>query len=379
MRTTRILALVAVAALGTALTACGDDKAGSEPAAGSEKIAVKAGDTTCEVATTSLPAGTHIFEVTNSGAKVTEFYVYTPDNRVVGEVENITPGLSRELRVELPAGTYQATCKPGMVGNGIRTALTVSGQGGALNQDAALAQATAGYSRYITEQAEVLVQKTAEFVAAIKAGDMAKAKALYPDARTPYERIEPVAEIFGDLDQKIDGREDGATAEIPFSGYHKLEKDLWERKAIDTDGPVADRLLADVKDVVAKAKAEKLSPLQVANGAKELLDEVASSKITGEEERYSHTDLWDFAANVEGVQAVVAVLRPVLEKRDPALVKQIDAATVSVRDELAKHKHGTNGWKLQTELSQAQLKSLSDVINALAEPISKIAGVVAAK
>jgi iron uptake system component EfeO len=375
VRTTRVLALIAVAALGTALTACGDDKAGSEPAAGIEKIAVKAGDTTCEVATTSLAAGTHIFEVTNSGAKVTEFYVYTPDNRVVGEVENITPGLSRELRVELPAGTYQATCKPGMVGNGIRTALTVSGQGAALNQDAALAQATAGYTRYITDQAEALVQKTAEFVAAIKAGDVAKAKGLYPDARTPYERIEPVAEIFGDLDQKIDGREDGATAEIPFSGYHKLEKDLWVAKDISTDGPVADQLLADVKDVVAKAKAERLSPLQVANGAKELLDEVASSKITGEEERYSHTDLWDFAANVEGSKAAIAALRPTLEARSPALVTKLDAAFKTVDATLAKHRAG-DGWKYHNQLSQAELKELSDVINALAEPISQVAGAI---
>ena len=378
MRTTRILALVAAGAVGTTLAACGAGKTGTAPAAAGDKIAVKAGDTACEIATTTLNAGTHVFEITNSGAKVTEFYVYTTDSKVVAEVENITPGLSRELRVELPAGTYEAACKPGMTGNGIRTSLTVSGQGTPLNQDAALAQAVESYRRYVTGQAEVLEQQTAQFVAAVKAGDAAKAKALYPVARTPYERIEPVAEIFGDLDPKIDGREDGATPQLPFSGFHKIEKDLWVRKDISTDGRVADQLLADVKEIVARAKAEKLSPLQLANGAKELLDEVANGKITGEEERYSHTDLWDFAANIEGVQAVVAALRPALEQRDAALVKQIDTAMASVRAELAKYKT-KNGWKPQTDLSQAQLKALSDVINALAEPVSKIAGVIAAK
>ena len=380
MRTPRILALVAVGALSGALAACGggDKPDDSTAAAASGPIAVKATDTTCDVATNTLDAGTHVFTVTNSGAKVTEFYVYAAGDRVMGEVENITPGLSRQLRVELPAGTYQTACKPGMIGQGIRAALTVSGSAAALTDDAALSQATASYTRYVTSQTEALVQKTGEFVAAVKAGDVAKSKALYPVARTYYERIEPVAEVFGDLDAKIDGREDGATPELPFSGFHKLEKDLWVGGDISKDGPVADQLLTDVRAVVAKAKAEKLSPLQLANGAKELLDEVANGKITGEEDRYSHTDLWDFAANVDGSQAAVAALRPALEQRDAALVKQIDAGFASVDAELGKYRVG-DGWKLHNQLTQPELKNLSDVINALAEPVSKIAGVIAQK
>jgi iron uptake system component EfeO len=256
--------------------------------------------------------------------------------------------------------------------------LTVTGSASALTEDALLAQATTSYTRYITAQTEALVQKTGDFVTAVKAGDVAKSKTLYPVARTHFERIEPVAEIFGDLDPKIDGREDGATAELPFTGYHRLEKDLWVTGDITNSGPIADQLLADVKQLVAKAQAEKPSPLQLANGAKELLDEVASSKITGEEERYSHTDLWDFNANVDGSKAAVSVLRPALEKRDPELVKQIDAGFERVEAELDQYRVG-DGWKLQTDLTQAQLKGLSDAINALAEPISKVAAVVAKK
>jgi iron uptake system component EfeO len=373
-RTPLILSLVAV----SAVAACGNDKSDSATAAAGGPIAVKASDTACEVGKSTLDAGTHVFAVSNSGSKVTEFYVYAAGDRVMGEVENITPGLSRELRVELPAGTYQTACKPGMIGTGIRNDLTVSGSAAALTEDAALAQATASYTRYITSQSEALVEKTTDFVNAVKAGDVEKSKSLFPIARTYYERIEPVAEIFGDLDPKIDGREDDATAELPFSGFHKLEKDLWATKDISKDGPVADQLLTDVKEVVTKAKDEKLSPLQLANGAKELLDEVATSKITGEEDRYSHTDLWDFAANVDGSQAAVAALRPALEQRDPALVKQIDTAFTNVDNELAKYRVG-DGWKLQNELTEAELKGLSDVINAVAEPISKIAGVIAQK
>ena len=139
---------------------------------------------------------------------------------------------------------------------------------------------------------------------------------------------------------------------------------------------MADQLMVDIKEIVQKANSEKLSPLQLANGAKELLDEVATGKITGEEDRYSHTDLWDFIANVQGSQAAVQALRPVLEERSPALVTELDTNFARVIAAMDKHRAG-DGWKLHNELSQADLKELTDVINALGEPVSKVAAVVA--
>ncbi|MFC0508158.1 iron uptake system protein EfeO [Micromonospora costi] len=375
MRTTRYLMLAAAGLLATAgVTACSGQK--DDPATAGGPIVVKANDTACEVGDTDLAAGTATFKVTNSGSKVTEFYVYASGDRVMGEVENIAPGLSRELHVELPAGTYETACKPGMSGKGIRGALKVSGSAAPLTEDAALAGATDSYQRYVKSQTAALLEKTEEFVTAVKAGDVAKAKALYPVARTYWECIEPVAEIFGDLDPKIDGREEVIEEGMEFTGFHRIEKDLWTTGDISKDGPIADRLLTDVKEIVAKANAEKLSPLQLANGAKELLDEVASGKITGEEDRYSHTDLWDFSANLEGSKAAIAALRPALEQRSPDLVKQLDTEFANVEGLLGEHRDG-DGWKLHTALSKAELKELSDGINALAEPISKVAAVVA--
>ncbi|MFI7434810.1 iron uptake system protein EfeO [Micromonospora haikouensis] len=377
MRTTRFLVLAAAGALATTgLAACGGQDDTAAGTADGGPIAVKASDTACEVGRTELAAGQTVFEVTNSGAKVTEFYVYAAGDRVMGEVENIAPGLKRELRVELPAGTYETACKPGMSGKGIRGALKVSGTAATVAPDAALAEATASYQRYVTSQTAALLTKTEEFVTAVKAGDVAKAKALYPVARTYWERIEPVAESFGDLDPKIDGREEVVEEGMEFTGFHRIEKDLWTTGDISADGPIADQLLTDVKAIVAKANAEKLTPLQLANGAKALLDEVASGKITGEEERYSHTDLWDFNANLEGSKAAIAALRPALEQRAPELVTQLDAEFANVETALGKHRDG-DGWKLHTALSKAELKELSDSINALAEPISKVAAVVA--
>ncbi|GHJ10032.1 lipoprotein [Micromonospora humidisoli] len=375
MRTTRFLVLAAVGALAvTGVTACGKDE--RQDAGAANTVKVKATDSVCEVDVTELDAGQATFTVTNSGSKVNEFYVYAAGDRVMGEVENIAPGLSRELRVELPAGTYETACKPGMSGRGIRGALKVSGTAATVAPDAALTEATASYQRYVTSQTAALLTKTEEFVTAVKAGDVPKAKALYPVARTYWERIEPVAESFGDLDPKIDGREEVIEEGMEFTGFHRIEKDLWTTGDISKDGPIADRLLVDVKEIVSRANAEKLTPLQLANGAKALLDEVASGKITGEEERYSHTDLWDFNANLEGSKAAVAALRPALEQRAPELVAQLDKEFANVEAALGKHRDG-DGWKLHTQLSKADLKELSDSINALAEPVSKVAAAVA--
>ncbi|WP_431879325.1 iron uptake system protein EfeO [Micromonospora marina] len=375
MRTTRLVAPAAAGLLAVAgLAGCGggDDA----DATNGGPIAVKATDTVCEVGDTEIDAGQVTFKVTNTGSKVNEFYVYAAGDRVMGEVENIAPGLSRELRVELTAGTYETACKPGMSGRGIRGALKVSGTAATVAPDAALTQATESYQRYVRSQTAALLTKTEEFVAAVKANDVAKAKALYPVARTYWERIEPVAESFGDLDPKIDGREEVVEEGMEFTGFHRIEKDLWTTGDVSSDGPIADRLLVDVKAIVAKADAEKLTPLQLANGAKALLDEVASGKITGEEERYSHTDLWDFNANLEGSKAAVAALRPALEQRAPDLVKQLDSEFANVEATLGKHRAG-DGWKLHTQLGQAELKELSDAVNALAEPVSKVAAAVA--
>ena len=117
MRTTRFIALAAAGLLGGGLAACGGDKADDTAAgAASGPIIVKASDTACDVARDKVDAGTSVFTITNGGNKVTEFYVYAPGDRVMGEVENIAPGLSRELHVELPAGSYETACKPGMSG-----------------------------------------------------------------------------------------------------------------------------------------------------------------------------------------------------------------------------------------------------------------------
>jgi iron uptake system component EfeO len=376
-RTVAVPALASFAVL--TLAACGGSSTATTSAANpSDDIAVSATDTACDVATTKLSSGTHRFTVTNQGAKVTEFEVLAAGDRIVGEVENVAPGVARTLLVDLPAGSYQAACVPGMVGDGIRHPLTVTGQAGTSSDDEQLTAAVTGYEQYVRDQVATLRDRTAQFTAAVKAGDVAKAQQLYPVARTSYERIEPVAESFGDLDPRIDARENDVEPGAAWTGFHVLEKTLWTGGDLASAGPVADRLDADVADLAAKVADLDLAPLDLANGALGLLDETASSKITGEEDRYSHTDLWDFSANLDGSRQAVLALRPVIAERDASLAAALDRQFAAVRTALDQYRQG-EGYRAYTDLTQDQTRALSDVLNALAAQVSKVPAVVAEK
>ncbi|MFM6850210.1 MAG: iron uptake system protein EfeO [Terrabacter sp.] len=380
LRTVTPLALTLIAGLGLgACTDKADSGASGASTAADGPITVTATDTGCELSATTAKAGTVTFQVTNKGTKVNEFYVYAEGDRIVGEVENITPGLKRELKVEVTEpGTLTTACKPGMVGDGIRGTFTVTGSATAGGADQKVARAIADYKAFVATQTDELLTGTEAFVAAVKAGDVSKAKDLYPTARLPWETIEPVAESFGDLDPRIDGREDVVEEGMKFTCYHRLEKDLWVSGLQKDSTAIADQLLADVKEITARSKTVAPTGLTIANGAKALLDEVATGKVTGEEERYSHTDLWDFRGNLQGSQSALETLRPVITERDPALQKALDARFSDLNKLLESHRVAGKFVSYE-KLSDADVKALTVSLDALSEQVSKVLGVVGAK
>ncbi|HEX4364987.1 MAG TPA: iron uptake system protein EfeO, partial [Solirubrobacteraceae bacterium] len=238
--------------------------------------------------------------------------------------------------------------------------------------DKALDKAAEGYRTYVQGQSKVLLDRTGPFVAAVKAGDVAKAKQLFAAARFPYEAIEPVAESFGNLDPEIDARVNDVAKGDDWTGFHRIEKALWTDKSTTGMSPIADKLLVDVKQLDAKVATATYRPDQLANGASELLGEVSKSKITGEEDRYSHTDLSDFDANLAGSQAAYDLLAPALAKRDATLATTISARFAAVRKELEATKKGGE-YPSYTTVDTAQRRKFSQLVDALAEPLSQVA------
>jgi iron uptake system component EfeO len=215
------------------------------------------------------------------------------------------------------------------------------------------------------------------------AGDDARARRLYPAVRVHWERIEPVAESFGDLDPRMDAREADLEPGQRWTGWHRLEKDLWPPSGGYTAltraqrATHADRLLADTRTLDGRIEELEFTVDQIGNGAKSLMDEVATGKVTGEEEIWSHTDLYDFAANVDGAEVAFEGLRPVLAAKDPALEKQIEQRFTALEALLDRHRVGATGFVGYDTLGTDEVKALSDAVNALSEPLARLTAAVA--
>jgi iron uptake system component EfeO len=181
-----------------------------------------------------------------------------------------------------------------------------------------------------------------------------------------------VAESFGALDPEIDARVNDVAAGERWTGFHRIEKALWKDGTTKGLGPIADKLLADVQRLDRKVRDETYEPAQLANGASELLDEVSASKITGEEDRYSHTDLSDFEANVAGAQSAFGLLAPALRERDRTLASTISDRFDAVDAELARIKRG-DVYPSYDTISTQQRRRFSQLVDALAEPLSRVA------
>ncbi len=384
MKHPRLLTACALAA--SLLAACGLTEDNPQTEHGDGLITVSSTNDGCEVSADTAGSGPISFKVANEGSKVTEFYLYGEDGlRVVAEVENIGPGLTRDLVLDAQPGKYFTACKPGLIGQGIRAAFTVtdSGQDTSITgvDEATIDQALTQYQSYVQDQSGQLVALTREFVEVYEAGQHDAARTLYPAARTHWERIEIVAESFGDLDPKMDLREADLEPGQKWTGWHRIEKDLWppatEYQALTAAerATYAKDLLDNTTLLNTRVQDLEYTVDQISNGSKGLLDEIAIGKVTGEEDIWSHTDLWDFQANLDGAEVGFETLKPLLAIKDKALSTAIASRFDALQTLLDQYQEG-DGFVYYDTVAQSQRQELSDALSALSEPLSKMTGVL---
>jgi iron uptake system component EfeO len=409
MTARRLAPALAVAGIGAlVLSGC----VAKSDLAASDALTVSSTASGCEVSGDSATSGTLTFDVSNDGEEVTEFYLLADDGlRIVGEVENIAPGASRTLTVVAQPGDYFTLCKPGMIGDGVgKAAFAVSGDAVEVSgEDAEQKQQAVGlYAAFVKDQVGRLAPAVSEFVAAYESGDDETARTQFPVVRAYYERIEPVAEALGDLDPRIDYREVDAVAEgLDWTGFHRIEKDLWvpAADALNADGETpawqdwapsttderaafGDQLIADVQELYDyvhsddfQASLDAQGIAGISNGAIALLDEVATGKIQGEEDWWSGTDLSDFAANVEGSKMAFSLVRDFAASQGDAgeaLAAEIDGGYADLEAALAQYGSLDEGFVVYTALTDDDKRELTDLINALAEPLAQLTNTVLA-
>jgi iron uptake system component EfeO len=382
-----------------ALAGCaGEAGSSSAPVSkGAARVAVTLSNTggkdVCTLDHSSAAAGPITFTVKNeSSTAITEVELQS-QGRILGEKENLAPGLKPvTFTLTLTGGKYQLYC-PGaakptqdftVTGNAARST------GG--TTQALLAEGTKGYGTYVDGVVAGMVTAVDNLKTAVDSGNLSAAKTQYALARPFYERIESDVEGFvlpgfsptdnaGNLDYLIDMRQSNLDPVVGWHGFHAIERDLWQNGAITPDTQkLATELQTNVTKLSKLVDTLNYKPEDLANGAASLLEEVQSEKIKGEEEAFSHLDLVDFAANVEGAQQAFAFLEPGLKRIDPALTKQVNTQFGNVNAMLKTYEDPTapGGYVLYTPALRAtDAAKLSQAVQALQDPLSKIAEKVA--
>ncbi|OOB91919.1 iron uptake system protein EfeO [Rathayibacter sp. VKM Ac-2630] len=388
--------LAGAGVLAFALSGCVPNSAASSSAA----LDVAISDEACDVSAATASAGAVTFSLANEGTDVNEFEILADDKlRIVGEKENVTPGQTVSYVAQLEPGTYYTACKFQQVGAPIGLSeFTVTGEATEQSADetAATEAAVTNYVAYVKSQAGELLPAVQAFTDAYVAGDDETARGLFASTRVFYERIEPTAEAFGDLDPKIDYREVDAVAEgLDWTGFHRIEKDLWvpAQDALNSDGTSAyldwapstpeqraefgQGLVDDVQSLYDLVNADDftVSVGDISNGAIGLLDEVAAGKITGEEDWWSGTDLMDFAANVQGAEVAFGNVEPIATASGDEgadLTADIAEQFTALDSLLAQYGSIDAGFAPYSSVTDEQKKELSDQVNALSEPLSQL-------
>lgn len=252
-------------------------------------------------------------------------------------------------------------------------------------------RAAEDYKAYATGQIDELVGVVKVFTDAVRANNLQAAQDAYAPSRVPWERIEPLAGLVEDIDGKVDARVDDFAGEDDpaFTGWHRLEFLLFNKNTTEGGAPFADQLDKDIATLKEQFASVEVTPIDVANGAAELIEEVSEGKITGEEDRYSKTDLWDFDANLQGSQAAVDDLKPALQAADPELLGNIEKGFSDIYATLAPLRRG-DGWVLfctendpfpsprcpEVTVTPQVIDTLKAQLAGLSENLSQVAGVL---
>jgi iron uptake system component EfeO len=273
-----------------------------------------------------------------------------------------------------------ASCPSSGSGSGSGSGLSASDIGGDA-QTAELQTAVDGYRAYVEAQVTDTVTRTKAFNDAVRAGDLEAAKAQFASSRIGWESIEPIAALVEKIDGAVDARvDDFESEEDPtWTGWHRLEHLLWEKGTTDGAAEFADTLDADLATLQEELPDLDLTPLAMARGASELVEEVSEGKITGEEDRYSHTDLSDFDANIAGSRKVIELLTPALETADPELLADLQASFAEVEAGLAKYRNADGSFQSFEALTDEDSTSLKASLAQLSEELAEVPGALGLK
>ncbi|WP_445178294.1 iron uptake system protein EfeO [Pseudomonas sp. McL0111] len=342
-----------------------------------DEVVVNIHSHSCEPNALTVPAGRASFRIVNRSDRAVEWEILD-GVLVIEERENIAPGLSQVINANLQPGDYTITC--GLLSNPrgtLHVTPTAASDAAAKAKPSMVAFVgpLSEFRVYLASQGSALIKAVTALNQAIESGDLAQAQALYLPARAAYQRLAPAAQRLAELDNNINARADyfeKREQDPAFVGFHRVEYALFQQRSLNELVPVAQRLLTDVTTLKQQLLAQTLPPEQLVSIVVRNLNTLADVRAaSGEEERYSHSDLNGFAANLETAHKVVELLRPMLSKSAADLLPKIDAAFADFDAELNSFKV-KDGYTSYDAVSGEQRKQLADKAQALADALDGI-------
>ncbi len=335
---------------------------------------VTVGATTCEPAAITIPGGRRSFEIVNASDRPIEWEILD-GVMVVAERENIAPGFRTTLEVQLQPGEYAITC--GLLSNPRgRLTVTASDEATAAASEVTLRRflgPLSEYRVYLVMQGNAAVKAAEALRDAIAAGDLTAARAAWQQARLPYRRVEPLAYRFSDLEERIDPRAaylEKREDDPRFTGYHRLEYGLFAKNSTEGLLPVAEALLADLKELALRLKQVPLDPGLLIEMPGESALQMGQAQVPEGENLYAGNDLQDFTAGLEGIDKLTGLLRQVVASVDPALDKVIEQDMQAVSARLAGLRD--KGFATYGDVPREEREKLSADLNRLQESLRKL-------
>lgn len=331
----------------------------------------------CEPNALTVPAGRASFRIVNRSDRAVEWEILD-GVLVVEERENIAPGLSQVINANLLPGDYAITC--GLLSNPrgtLHVTPTAASEAAARAKPSMVAFVgpLSEFRVYLSSQGSALIKAVTALEQAIAAGDLTQAQALYIPARAAYQRLAPAAQRLAELDNRINARADyfeQREQDPGFRGFHRLEFALFQQRSLDGLTPAAQQLLADVTTLKQQLLAQSLPPEQLVSIVVRNLDNLGDVRATsGEEERYSHSDLNGFAGNLDAARKVLDLLRPLLDKSAADLLPTLDKALAGLDAELNRFKV-EEGYARYDSVNAEQRQQIADKAKALAHALDAI-------
>ena len=241
-----------------------------------------------------------------------------------------------------------------------------------------MAGAVAVYRTYVTRQLLLESDQVRALETAIGTGQLTAARAAWLTAHLTWHRIGGAYDAFGNLTLAIDGTSDrlrDGAASPQFTGFHKVETDLWQTDDLTAAAADTATVLGDIDELALAFPRETVGATELPLRTHEILEDALRDELSGADDDGSGTDLASVGADVDGTRELLTVLAPFLDRRAPDLVATVSTELNTVGVALtATESHGR--WVAVAAVPLKLREQVDGAVDTALETLAAVPGLL---